>query len=156
NQRDRHGNLACPGNESPFGHCRRMRKLPSRHSSVHQQVVTAQVARVFTMFRVLSFGLCAICIAISGCEKKTSINGTVTYNATPIENGYISFSPKKRGRTLASPIKDGQYSIAEATPGKYTAVVIGTRKINHYSTSAEAYANAAKNPHVSEAADYIA
>ena len=108
------------------------------------------------MFRVLPLGLCAVCLAISGCEKKTSISGTVTYNATPVENGYISFSPKKSGRTLAGPIADGRYSIAEATPGKYTAVVIGTRKINHYSTSAEAYANAGKNAHVSEAADYIA
>src|SRR5689334_11736241 len=88
------------------------------------------------MFRVLSFCLCPIFLAISGCERKTSINGTVTYNTAPVEDGYISFSPKKSGRTLAGAIADGRYSIAEATPGKYTAVVVGRRKINHYSTSA--------------------
>src|SRR5690242_1852803 len=108
------------------------------------------------MLRTLPIGMCVACLALAGCEKKTSVNGTVTYNATPVENGYISFSPKKSGRTLASPITDGRYDIADATPGKYTVVAIGTRKINHYSSSAEAYANASKNAHVSEAADYIA
>jgi hypothetical protein len=108
------------------------------------------------MRRVLLIGIWMICVVFPGCEKKTSISGAATYNTTPIENGYISFSPKKSGHTIASPITDGRYSIAEAVPGKYTVVVIGTRKINHYSTSAEAYANASKNAHVSEAADYIA
>jgi hypothetical protein len=108
------------------------------------------------MHRALPICLCTIGLAVTGCEKKTSISGTVTYNSTPIEDGYISFSPKKSGRTLASPITDGKYFIAEATPGQFTAVIVGRRKINHYSTSAEAYANAGKNAHVSEAADYIA
>lgn len=95
-------------------------------------------------------------LALTGCEKKTSISGTVTYNSKPVENGYISFSPKKSGHTIAGQITDGKYSIPEATPGQFTAVVVGRKKINHYSTSAEAYANADKNAHVSEAADYIA
>jgi hypothetical protein len=95
-------------------------------------------------------------LAFTGCERKTSINGTVTYNAKPVENGYISFSPKKSGNTLAGEITDGKYSISEAKPGAYTAVVVGRKKINHYSSSADAYANASKNAHVSQAADYIA
>ena len=108
------------------------------------------------MYRALPICVGAMLLALTGCEKKTSISGTITYNSKPVENGYISFSPKKSGQTLAGPITDGKYSIPEATPGKFTAVIVGRKKINHYSTSAEAYANASKNAHVSEAADYIA
>lgn len=103
---------------------------------------------------LVCFGLTVL--ALAGCEKKTSISGTVTYNSKPIENGYISFSPKKGGNTVAGQITDGKYAIPKATPGQFTAVVVGRKKINHYSTSAEAYAHADKNAHVSEAADYIA
>jgi hypothetical protein len=109
------------------------------------------------MVRLFQASLCIIAVVVAGgCEKKTSVTGKVTYNATPIENGYISFSPKGSGQTVAGPITDGKYAIEEAKPGHYTAIVVGRKKINHYSTSAEAYANAAKSAHVSEAADYIA
>lgn len=108
------------------------------------------------MYRALPICLGLMLLAGTGCEKKTSISGTVTYNSKPVENGYISFSPKKNGQTLAGQITDGKYSIPKATPGQFTVVVVGRKKINHYSTSAEAYAHADKNAHVSEAADYIA
>ncbi len=97
------------------------------------------------MYRLFYVSLSLAIIAISGCGKKTSIAGKVTYNATPVENGYISFSPKGSGQTVAGPITDGKYSIEEAKPGHYTAIIVGRKKINHYSTSAEAYANAGKN-----------
>ena len=101
--------------------------------------------------------VCLATAVLTGCQKKTSVSGTVTYNAKPIENGFISFNPKNNGTSIASEIKDGKYSIAEAVPGSYTAIIVGTKKLNHYSTSAEAYAYAAKNGgHVAEAADYIA
>src|SRR4051794_25489905 len=103
------------------------------------------------MSRFSCLSLCIAVVVLSGCEQKTSIKGNVTYNATPVENGYISFSPKGSGQTIAGPISDGKYSIEDAKPGRYTAVVVGRKKINHYSTSAEAYANASKNAHVSEA-----
>jgi hypothetical protein len=108
------------------------------------------------MYRLFYVSLCLAAVAAGGCDKKTSIAGSVTYNATPVENGYISFSPKGSGQTVAGPITGGKYSIEEAKPGHYTAIVVGRKKINHYSTSAEAYANAGKNAHVSEASDYIA
>jgi hypothetical protein len=109
------------------------------------------------MNRGLGIGLYLLLVLFTGCEKKTSITGKVTYNGTPVENGYIAFSPQGKGQTLASPVTNGDYSIAEAAPGKYTVVAIGSKKINHYTTSAEAYANAAKNPgHIAEATDYIA
>lgn len=109
------------------------------------------------MLRGLHIGLCVALLALSGCEKKTAITGNVTYNGVPVEDGYIAFTPKGSGRTVAGPIANGKFSIAEAVPGHYTATATGTRKINHYKTSAEAYANASKNGgHIAEAADYIA
>jgi hypothetical protein len=101
--------------------------------------------------------VCLAMAVLTGCQKKTSVSGAVTYNAKPIENGYVSFSPKGSGTTIAGEIKDGKYSIAEAVPGSYTALIVGTKKFNHAATSAEAYANAAKTgAHVAEAADYVA
>jgi hypothetical protein len=106
----------------------------------------------------LGISLCIAFSCVTGCgDSSTSISGEVKYNGVPVEEGYLSFSPVGNGQSVAAPIANGNYTIAEATPGKYTAVAIGTRKINHYSSSAEAYANAGKNSgHVSEAADYIA
>jgi hypothetical protein len=103
----------------------------------------------------------SLCLAIAfsgGCkESATSISGQVTYNGTPVEEGYISFSPTGSGRSIAGPIANGAFTIAEAVPGTYTVVASGTRKINHYSSSEEAYANAKKfGGHAAEAADYIA
>lgn len=101
--------------------------------------------------------LCLAFAVLAGCESKTSVSGEVTYNGTLVENGYMSFSPVGKGRSIAAPIASGRYSIPEAISGTYTAVAIGTRKINHYSSSADAYANADPNAgHLSEAADYIA
>lgn len=101
---------------------------------------------------------CLLVVALTGCGSgTTSISGEGTYNGVAIENGYISFSPIGSGRSIAGPIANGKYTIAEAIPGKYTAVIIGSRKIDHYSSSADAYANSGPNAgHISEATDYIA
>jgi hypothetical protein len=99
----------------------------------------------------------AIAFSVGCKESATSISGQVTYNGTPVEEGYISFSPTGSGRSIAGPIANGGFTIAEAIPGTYTVVASGTRKINHYSSSEEAYANAKKfGGHAAEAADYIA
>ncbi|MGD9635766.1 MAG: hypothetical protein AB7G28_12630 [Pirellulales bacterium] len=110
------------------------------------------------MGRMIGISLCLLAVEISGCGKpSTSVTGEVTYNGVPVENGYMAFSPIGHGRSFAAPIANGQYSVAEALPGKFTVVASGTRKLNHYSNSAEAYANANPNAgHVAEAADYIA
>lgn len=110
------------------------------------------------MRRSIEVYLCLAIAALAGCKQNAnSISGQVTYNGTPVENGYISFGPVGSGRSIAAPIVNGEFSIAEVAPGKYTAVASGTRRINHYSSSAEANANAKKFAgHASEAADYIA
>jgi hypothetical protein len=69
----------------------------------------------------------------------------------------MTMSPLKKGHAFSAPTVSGHCKIAELPPGHCKTIAIGTRKINHYSTSAEAYANAGKEAgHVSEAADYIA
>lgn len=100
---------------------------------------------------IASFG------AALGCQSKTSVSGSVTYNGAPVEQGYVTFNPQASGTAFAAPVKDGKYEVAEAKPGTYTVVVVGTKKLDHYSSSAEAYQHAAKNNgHVAEEADYIA
>lgn len=110
------------------------------------------------MRRTTLIGICLVIAATTGCSKGSpSISGEVTYNGVAVENGYMTFTPVDKGRAFASPITNGSYSVAAALPGKFKAVATGSRKINHYSSSAEAYANATPTAgHLSEAADYIA
>jgi hypothetical protein len=110
------------------------------------------------MPRTIRLGLYLVLAALAGCGKSTSsISGEVTYNGVPVESGYMTFNPVGKGRAFAARIANGSYSAAEAQPGKFKAVASGSRKIDHYSSSAEAYANASPNAgHVAEAADYIA
>ncbi|MFO0788468.1 MAG: hypothetical protein U0805_03360 [Pirellulales bacterium] len=109
------------------------------------------------MSRGAQVGVLIVLVLLAGCNQKTSISGNVTYNGNPIENGYVSFNPKAHGRTIAGQITNGKYSIEEATPGQFTVLVTGTKKLNHAASSADAYATAAKTgAHVLEAADYIA
>ena len=109
------------------------------------------------MNRALFLATLLLSLTLTGCDQKSAISGNITYNGTPVEIGYMTLNPVKKGHAFSAPIARGQYKIADIQPGHYTAVAIGTRKINHYSTSAEAYASASKESgHVSEAADYIA
>jgi hypothetical protein len=110
------------------------------------------------MRRITGISLCLAVVFSTGCGKETtSVSGEVTYNGVPIEIGYLSLSPVGKGRSVAAPINQGSYKIPDAQPGKYTAVATGSRKINYYSRSDDAYANAPKSGgHISEAADYIA
>src|SRR4051812_717271 len=56
------------------------------------------------MYRLFLICSCMVLLPACGCQKTTSISGSVTYNATPVETGYISFSPKGSGQTAAGPI----------------------------------------------------
>jgi len=107
---------------------------------------------------MISSSLCLMAAAFTGCNGgTTSVSGEVTYNGVPVENGYVTFNPVGKGRAFAAPVTNGTYTVDKPTTGKFTAVAAGYRKLNHYSSSAEAYAHAQKNGgHVSEAADYIA
>jgi hypothetical protein len=114
-------------------------------------------AELLSMNRTFPLALLVFCVALAGCQHKSAVSGTVNYNGAPVEIGYMTLSPLSKGHSFSTPVANGHYKIDDILPGRYTAVAIGTRKINHYSTSAEAYANAGKDAgHVSETADYIA
>ena len=92
----------------------------------------------------------------SGCKEETSVSGEVTYNGEPVGFGYVTFHAQGGGRSFSAPIASGSYQASEATPGTYRAIVTGSRRLNHYSSSADAYANAPKaGQHVSESTSYI-
>lgn len=100
-----------------------------------------------------------ILVISSGCGQDTSVSGSVEYNGSPVKNGYLSLSATESGQSFAAPINSGRYEISEVKPGTYTAVATGFHKLDHYSSSAEAYAKAGKGKgarHTSEDADYIA
>lgn len=106
---------------------------------------------------------CALA-SITGCEQKTTISGTVTYNGEPIESGAISFKPTgPTGRSYAGRIENGKYSVGDAQPGTWKAVIIGTKKIDFSLSSEEAARKASEVQasrsdmagQVSELADYV-
>lgn len=108
--------------------------------------------------------MCCSLVVFAGCGQKTSVSGTVTYNGQPIETGAISFKPTgPAGRSFAGRIENGKYAIEEAQTGTWTAVVIGTKKIDFSLSSDEATrkANELKSSEsgmagqVSELADYV-
>ncbi|MBX3435260.1 MAG: hypothetical protein KF847_18225 [Pirellulales bacterium] len=104
--------------------------------------------------------MAALAVAIvamnSGCKEETSVSGEVTYNGEPVGFGYVTFHAQGGGRSFSASIASGSYQATEAMPGKYRAIVTGSRRINHYSSSADAYANAPKaGQHVSESTSYI-
>ena len=66
-------------------------------------------------------------VGLTGCGRRASVQGTVTFDGTPIDNGSITFVPESSGGQKASAqIKDGKYSIESErgpSPGKYKVEV---------------------------------
>lgn len=66
----------------------------------------------------------ALLALLVGCNKTTTISGTVTLNGEPIQKGAISFrSADGRGPSIGGMIENGQYSIEKAVPGSRIAVI---------------------------------
>lgn len=62
---------------------------------------------------------------LAGCDKSTSIQGRVTLNGKPVEEGTISFRPTDgKGPSAGGVIAYGEYSVPKASVG--TKVVILT------------------------------
>ena len=67
------------------------------------------------MLSIHRIALIGALLLMAGCETKTTVSGTVTYNGEPVQKGYMSFAPSGgKGQSFAAPIVDGQYSVAEA------------------------------------------
>ena len=83
---------------------------------------------------------------LTGCGKTTgSCSGSVTYEGSPVDNGYITFTPLDdngqaagKGQSGGGPITGGRYSVTGLSPAPQVLVkVIGVKKVNFASTSDE-------------------
>ena len=64
-----------------------------------------------------------VCLSVAGCGKSSgtiSVSGHVSFRGTPLSNTSLTFFPT-RGRPVAVPVVDGQYS-TQLLPGEYTVV----------------------------------
>lgn len=60
----------------------------------------------------------------AGCSRPTTVRGTVTYEGEKLPNGYVTFFPVEgEGNSTGTEIINGDYFLAEATPGKMRAMV---------------------------------
>jgi len=71
---------------------------------------------------VVLFGLLVL---VSGCSRKASISGKVTYNGLPMPGGYVIFAPVEGGGggTASIDPKDGSYEILDLPTGKMKIAV---------------------------------
>ena len=99
--------------------------------------------KTFAALGVLSF-------LLAGCGDGGlgSVEGTVTYQGTPLDDGYVSFMPADEGGTgptFGAKITNGKYQASGLTPGKARIIVTAagaaadaTPKTSAPSTKAEA------------------
>jgi len=74
---------------------------------------------------MLAFAVCAV--TMTGCNSKTVVSGTVTYKASPLASGEVSFvsaSGESRSGLINS---DGTYEIVDPPSGPITVVITSTR-----------------------------
>ncbi len=65
-----------------------------------------------------------------GCGTATTVSGQVTYEGTPVQEGFITFYPQSdKGATGAAPIKDGAYSLSTLLPGPHLVEITSPKKI---------------------------
>lgn len=94
--------------------------------------------------RVYEVGLVACLCSMmiwAGCgqsSKGVTISGTVTFDGRPVEEGYVTFSPADgKGSPRAGPIKDGQFTVRDVTPGEKIVSVTGGGKMAFPKSSEE-------------------
>tara|TARA_R110002095_G_scaffold179502_1_gene156964 strand:+ start:2693 stop:3112 length:420 start_codon:yes stop_codon:yes gene_type:complete len=71
--------------------------------------------------------LCSVLLTLAGCTKekafeRTQIEGVVTLNGSPIEQGVITFIPSGKGATAGANIEAGKFVIPKEkgpSPGDY-------------------------------------
>lgn len=72
--------------------------------------------------------LCSgVLVALAGCGKqqafeRTQVEGRVTFNGTPVEQGVITFIPAAKGASAGAKIESGMFSIPQESgpsPGEY-------------------------------------
>jgi hypothetical protein len=68
-------------------------------------------------------------LALAGCQRTNSLQGTVSYNGESVEKGSIAFQPVDgKGSGFGAQIVDGKYSVESVVPGKHTVLIRGVHK----------------------------
>ncbi len=92
--------------------------------------------------RLRQFWLIALLLAATGCGGSvaaTKVNGSVTYDGKPIDDGYIVFRPADgKGGEIGGPIISGKYALAVPSGPKVVIVSNSTPVAAKPLTSEEA------------------
>lgn len=73
-----------------------------------------------------------------GCRPPTTVSGKVTFDGAAVDDGFITFFPEGGdGATVASPIHQGKYRIANAKPGVHLVEIVASKKISFAMSTAE-------------------
>jgi hypothetical protein len=70
-------------------------------------------------------GLLLLVPLLAGCEARSAgVNGTITYDGSPVEDGFITFYPADgNGPTQGTAIVKGQYRLERLAPGKKRVLI---------------------------------
>lgn len=87
----------------------------------------------------IALGCAALVCIPAGCGPATAnISGEVTYDGSPVGDGYITFTPTDgKGKDASSPIKAGRYSVTGVSPGNKTVKIVAVKQVSFASTSEE-------------------
>ena len=86
------------------------------------------IVRTLSHWRVLLYT--GFILGSCGCGTATNVSGKVTYEGTPVQEGFITFSPTSgKGTPGAAPIKDGDYTLDTLLPGPHLVEVTASKKI---------------------------
>ncbi len=69
--------------------------------------------------------ICLIAPAVGCGSAGSSVQGTVSYQGTPIEKGMVTFTPVEgKGSVVGCNIENGKFSATGVTPGKNVLTVV--------------------------------
>ncbi len=77
------------------------------------------IGRLGWLLSLMSFAL----VGCGGDGANSALTGSVTYNGTPVESGFVSFRPQGTQPSFGGKIVAGAYTAEKAKPGKYTALI---------------------------------
>lgn len=66
-----------------------------------------------------------IALILVGCDSGATVRGTVTFNGSPIETGYVNLVPVDgKGPTSGGVVRDGSFVVEGVLPGEKIAQVV--------------------------------
>lgn len=74
-------------------------------------------------------GIMVLLLLAAGCGRSASIEGKVTFDGQPVENGTIAFEPADgQGATIGGGIEGGRYAVSGQSGGKKVVRIRASRK----------------------------